>query len=132
VNFNAPTDYCPKHEILRTKVLLGLLVTFVIFTSAFITQLYFIVCIGLRVHGLVEDDTLTQPRTSSGCNVNKILDRNLDEMYSSLSRLKGLAQGLGEEIDTQNEIIDRLNDKTDKAEFTILRQNKDMNKILKK
>jgi synaptosomal-associated protein 29 len=53
-------------------------------------------------------------------------------MCSSLSRLKGLAQGLGEEIDTQNEMLDRLNDKTDKADFTILRQNKEMSKLLKK
>jgi synaptosomal-associated protein 29 len=53
-------------------------------------------------------------------------------MCSSLSHLKGLAEGLGEEIDSQNEILDRLNDKTDKADFTILQQNKEINKLLKK
>ena len=53
-------------------------------------------------------------------------------MCTSLSRLKGLAEGLGEEIDAQNEMLDRVTDKTDKADFSIMRQNKDMNKLLKK
>ena len=53
-------------------------------------------------------------------------------MCTSLTRLKGLAEGLGDEIDAQNEVLDRLNDKTDKADFSIIRQNKDMNKLLKK
>ena len=53
-------------------------------------------------------------------------------MCTSLSHLKGLAEGLGEEIDSQNEMLDRLTDKTDKADFSIMRQNKDMNKLLKK
>jgi len=64
--------------------------------------------------------------------VNKIIDRNLEDMCTSLTRLKGLAEGLGDEIDSQNEILDRLNDKTDKADFSIIRQNKDMNKLLRK
>jgi len=53
-------------------------------------------------------------------------------MCTSLIRLKGLAEGLGDEIDSQNEMLDRLTDKTDKADFTIMRQNKDMTKLLKK
>lgn len=64
--------------------------------------------------------------------MNKIVDRNLEDMCTSLTRLKGLAEGLGDEIDAQNEVLDRLNDKTDKADFSIIRQNKDMNKLLKK
>ena len=64
--------------------------------------------------------------------MNKIIDRNLEDMCTSLTRLKGLAEGLGDEIDSQNEILDRLNDKTDKADFSIIRQNKDMNKLLRK
>jgi synaptosomal-associated protein 29 len=64
--------------------------------------------------------------------VNKIIDRNLEDMCTSLTRLKGLAEGLGEEIDSQNEVIDRVTDKTDKADFSITRQNKEMNKLLKK
>lgn len=64
--------------------------------------------------------------------MNKVIDRNLEDMCTSLTRLKGLAEGLGDEIDSQNEVLDRLNDKTDKADFSIMRQNKDMNKLLKK
>jgi synaptosomal-associated protein 29 len=73
-----------------------------------------------------------QPDTASGPNVNKIIDRNLEDMCTSLVRLKGLAEGLGEEIDSQNEMLDRVTDKTDKADFSIMRQNKDMSKLLKK
>jgi synaptosomal-associated protein 29 len=98
-----------------------------------VTQSYFIVYVGLKIRGLSGDyDTWSQPDSSSGDGVNKVIDRNLEDMCFSLSRLKGLAEGLGEEIDTQNEVLDRLNDKTDKADFTILRQNKEMNKLLKK
>jgi len=56
----------------------------------------------------------------------------LDEMCSSLSRLKGLAHGLNEEITTQNEMVDRITNKTDRAEGTIVHQNRDMNRLLKK
>jgi peptidoglycan hydrolase CwlO-like protein len=84
------------------------------------------------MRGLSGDhDTCSQPDISSGYSANKLID-NLEGMDSYLSRLKGLAQGLNEEIVTQNEMIDRLNSKADKADFTILRQNKEMNKLLKK
>jgi hypothetical protein len=53
-------------------------------------------------------------------------------MCSSLSRLKGLAHGLNDEISTQNEMLDRITNKTDRAEATIDHQNRDMNRILKK
>ncbi|GFG37036.1 hypothetical protein Cfor_05432 [Coptotermes formosanus] len=88
---------------------------------------------GLTIRGLAgDDDIVRRPNTSSGQNVNKIIDRNLEDMCTSLTRLKGLAEGLGEEIESQNEMLDRLTDKTDTADFTITRQNKDMNKLLKK
>jgi hypothetical protein len=91
------------------------------------------VYIGLKIRGLAEDgDAWSEHSMSSGQNVQKIIDRNLEDMCTSLSHLKGLAEGLGEEIDVQNEMLDRLNDKTDKADFTILRQNREMNKLLKK
>lgn len=103
------------------------------FTSVVVRQSIFLVYIGLRVRGLAEDgDTWSQRNTPSGQNLQKVIDRNLEDMCTSLSHLKGLAEGLGEEIDTQNDILDRLNDKTDKADFTILQQNKEINKLLKK
>ncbi|KAJ9588260.1 hypothetical protein L9F63_018367 [Diploptera punctata] len=88
---------------------------------------------GLRTRGLEDDWERPTASASHGTQkVNQVLDQNLEDMCSSLSRLKGLAQDLGEEIDTQNEVLDRLNDKTDKADFTIIRQNKEMSRILKK
>lgn len=53
-------------------------------------------------------------------------------MSLSLSRLKGLAQGLGTELEDQNDLIDRLQTSADKADWRIQRQNKDMERLLKK
>lgn len=64
--------------------------------------------------------------------MQNIVDRNLEDMCTSLSHLKGLAEGLGEEIGSQNDMLDRINDKTDKADFTIVQQNKEIKKLLKK
>lgn len=87
----------------------------------------------LRVRGLVEEPAFSNRQHSAAiADVNKVLDNNLEEMCSSLSRLRGLAEGLGSEINTQNEMVDRITDKTEKADFTIIRQNKDMSRLLKK
>ena len=64
--------------------------------------------------------------------VDEQLDRNLDDMATSLARLKGLAQGLNTELDEHNDILERVNDKADMVGFKVDKQNKDMNKILKK
>ncbi|XP_065333799.1 synaptosomal-associated protein 29 [Cloeon dipterum] len=84
----------------------------------------------LRIRGLTEE------RTSSGSSgirdANRVLDDNLDEMCSGLARLKGLASGLNEEIVGQNEMLDRITTKTEKADTTIDHQNRDMRRILKK
>ena len=56
----------------------------------------------------------------------------IGEMSVSLSRLKGLAQGLGTELEDQNSLIDRLQTSADKADWRIQRQNKDMERLLKK
>ncbi|XP_071452307.1 synaptosomal-associated protein 29 [Hetaerina americana] len=81
---------------------------------------------GLRVRGLVREEEIP-----SG-NVGDVLNRNLDEMSGSISRLKGLARGLGEEIDVQNDIIENVSTKADRADLSISRQNRDMKQILKK
>jgi len=65
-------------------------------------------------------------------SVDEALDRNLDDMASGLARLKGLAQGLNSELSEHNQILDRVSDKTEVVGFKVDRQNKDMNKILKK
>ena len=64
--------------------------------------------------------------------VDEQLDRNLDDMATSLARLKGLAQGLNTELDEHNDILERVTDKADVVGFKVDKQNKEMNKILKK
>ncbi|KAG8230473.1 hypothetical protein J437_LFUL013593 [Ladona fulva] len=83
---------------------------------------------GLRVRGLAREESLTSKPT----NVNDVLDSNLEEMSISIGRIKGLARGLGDEIDLQNELLDGISTKADKADLAITRQNRDMKKILKK
>lgn len=68
----------------------------------------------------------------SSQEVDDMLDRNLDMMGSSLSQLKMLGMNLQREVEEQNEMIERISDKTQDVDFTIQRQNKDMNRILKK
>lgn len=53
-------------------------------------------------------------------------------MYSNISRLKGLATDLSYEIESQNDLIDNITNKTELADITIGKQNKDMQRILKK
>lgn len=73
-----------------------------------------------------------QQQQSSGKEFESKLDANLQEMCSNISRLKGLATELSFEIDSQNDLISNIVDKTETADLTISRQNKDMKKILKK
>ena len=47
-----------------------------------------------------------------------------------MSRLKGLALGLGDEIEAQNDQIDRINREVDKADISIQDKNKQMRQIL--
>ena len=65
-------------------------------------------------------------------SVDEALDRNLDDMASGLARLKGLAEGLNSELSEHNDILDRVTDKTEVVGFKVDKQNKEMNKILKK
>lgn len=44
----------------------------------------------------------------------------------------GLALGLGEEIDSQNDLVENILSKADKADINMGRQNKELNRILKK
>lgn len=64
--------------------------------------------------------------------VTKALEQNLNEMSGSLARLKHLAIGLSEEIDSQNDLIDNITDKTETADIMLQQQNKDMLHLLKK
>lgn len=81
----------------------------------------------LRIKGL-DNDFGHKPLS----NVDEQLEQDLGDMSLSLSRLKGLAQGLSTELDDQNVLIDRLQTGADKADWRIQRQNKDMERLLKK
>ncbi|XP_050575868.1 synaptosomal-associated protein 29 [Bombus affinis] len=82
----------------------------------------------LKLHGL-DNDIET---SSLSNNVSKVLELNLDEMSGSLARLKGLAIGLSEEIDLQNDLIDNITDKAEKTDIMLQKQNKDLTHLLKK
>jgi len=86
---------------------------------------------GLRVQGRAGDGGPPRYNTTTD-EVNAALDRNLDEISSGLSRLKGLAQGLNTELEEQNDLLDNIDDQAAKAGLKINQQNKDMNKILGK
>lgn len=73
-----------------------------------------------------------QSMNNSNLSFNNQLDRNLDEMCDSLSRLKGLAVDLNLEIGTQNEMIDDINNKVEDVDVKIGKQNREMFKILGK
>ncbi|OWR54979.1 synaptosomal-associated protein 29-like [Danaus plexippus] len=83
-----------------------------------------------RLRGL--DDQMPSEPMSGTQNLNKILDANLDEMVTHITRLKGLGMALGEEIETQNNLIDEIHNKADIADIKIGQQNKQMNKLLGK
>lgn len=65
-------------------------------------------------------------------NISAVLEKNLDEMCGSLSRLKNLAVDLSVEIDEQNDLIDNIADKTEKADIMLQKQDRDIRKLLKK
>uniref|UniRef100_A0A0B7AR90 t-SNARE coiled-coil homology domain-containing protein n=1 Tax=Arion vulgaris TaxID=1028688 RepID=A0A0B7AR90_9EUPU len=60
------------------------------------------------------------------------IDSNLGLMSDGMSRLKGLAMGLGDEIERQNEQLDRELIKVDRTDQLISHQNTQMKKILKR
>lgn len=85
---------------------------------------------GLRTRGLTESpgsDNIINKSSSA----QEVIDQNLDEMVTSIVRLKGLAHGLGEEIETQNDLVENIIVKAEKADITLQRQNKDIKRLLK-
>lgn len=70
--------------------------------------------------------------TAGGSTFTSQLDKNLDDMVGSLSRLKGLAIDLHSEIDDQNDLIDDITTKVENVDAKVGKQNKDMNRLLGK
>lgn len=60
------------------------------------------------------------------------LDKNLGMMSDGMGRLKMLAMGLGEEIEAQNEQLDRITPKVDRSNDLLENQNRQMGRILKR
>lgn len=83
------------------------------------------------IRGSYEDHGLEDVKPAND-KVTRVLEQNLSEMSGSLARLKHLAVGLSREIDSQNDLIDNITDKTEKADITLQQQNKDMLHLLKK
>ncbi|XP_035787816.1 synaptosomal-associated protein 29-like [Anopheles albimanus] len=69
---------------------------------------------------------------SGGPGFSHQLDQNLDEMRGNLSRLKNLALDLNQEIDSQNDLIDDISDRVEDVDVKIGKQNKDMNRLMRK
>ncbi|XP_014219029.1 synaptosomal-associated protein 29 [Copidosoma floridanum] len=86
----------------------------------------------LRVRGLTEEEEMDNFQQTHLRNAAAVLEQNLDEMSGSIATLKNLAIGLSEEINTQNDLIDNITDKAERADITIQRQNKDIRNLLKK
>ncbi|XP_076249750.1 synaptosomal-associated protein 29-like [Calliopsis andreniformis] len=83
----------------------------------------------LKLRGLDDEVESSSPVTN---DISKVLEKNLDEMSGSLARLKGLAIGLSEEMDLQNDLIDNITDKTERTDIILQKQNKDLTHLLKK
>lgn len=60
------------------------------------------------------------------------VNENLGQISDGLTALKGLALGLGNEIERQNTQLDRMGPKVDKANTLLEGQNKQMRNILRK
>ncbi|XP_077256281.1 synaptosomal-associated protein 29kDa [Temnothorax americanus] len=88
-------------------------------------------CSSTTMRASYDDRGLEDVKPASD-EVTRVLEQNLSEMSGSLARLKHLAIGLSEEIDSQNDLIDNIADKTEKADITLRQQNKDMLHLLKK
>ena len=78
-----------------------------------------------------DDDPNTSAYDLHSKEIDRQLDLNLEEMGMGISRLKDLAQGLGNEIDSQNQLIDNIATKSERAQDTISNQNRQMKRILK-
>lgn len=60
------------------------------------------------------------------------IEQNLNEIDSGVERLRNLSLKLGNEIDSQNSLIERITKQAEKNELTVKHQNNQMRQILKK
>lgn len=75
--------------------------------------------------------TLIQKKAPSNAFEDRLAS-NLDAMCDNLTRLKGLAEDLNGEIVTQNDLIDEMVYKSESVEIKMSKQQKDIDRLLKK
>jgi len=83
-------------------------------------------------HDVNDHPALRLRSESVPLDVDAILDKNLEDMGSALSRLKSLGISMQEELEDHDKLIDRITTKTGDADWRIKHQNKEMDRILKK
>ncbi|KAL7676401.1 hypothetical protein ACOME3_002655 [Neoechinorhynchus agilis] len=71
-------------------------------------------------------------RSLTGSDREKEVEQNLNDMSSYLSRLKGLATNMGEEIDRQNSVISNIKNSSEMVESRMTGQRAALQKLLKK
>ncbi|XP_014671840.1 PREDICTED: synaptosomal-associated protein 29-like [Priapulus caudatus] len=89
----------------------------------------------MRLRGLDDADEMAYPSQQQRPGRSAIddeIDSNLGEMSEGMLRLRGLALGMQDEIDDQNEMLDKITNKTESADMEVARQNRQMKKILHK
>jgi len=85
------------------------------------------------VSNLREDPSSTYHPQRQAANAFQVqIGANLEVIDSNLSVLKMLANELGGEIESQNELLDNLNHKIEDVDLQIQKQNQDLTKLLKK
>lgn len=60
------------------------------------------------------------------------MSNNLDSISDNLTKLKGLAQAMNAELDTQEALLDDIVQKSESVEFKMTKQQKSIEKLLKK
>uniref|UniRef100_A0A1B6DEK8 t-SNARE coiled-coil homology domain-containing protein n=1 Tax=Clastoptera arizonana TaxID=38151 RepID=A0A1B6DEK8_9HEMI len=86
---------------------------------------------GLRIRGLDNAEASMSIDRQKPVDAQQVIDKNLDEMMGSIVRLKGLAHGLGDEIESQNDLVENILSKSERSDITIQRQTKDIKRLLK-
>jgi len=79
-----------------------------------------------------ETDQIYSQQSSRSCLFDDELELNLNEIDSGVGRLKQLSLGLGNEIDSQNSLLDRITKEAERAEGMVKHQNNQMRQILRK
>lgn len=69
-------------------------------------------------------------KCSSSKGLEKLLDDDLDEISSSVARLKSIALEMGNEVDMQNEHLDHIINKSEKVSDVLQKQNKTVKRMI--